>query len=55
VAPDLGQPSHRELKEVPVSDPAEIARMQAGQQAAAGPAWPGPDSAADEDQEDLLP
>ncbi len=37
------------------SDPAEIARMQAGQQASAGPAWPGPDSAADEDQEDLLP
>ena len=38
-----------------VSDPAEIARMQASQPAA-GPAWPGPDGAADEDgQEDLLP
>ena len=37
------------------SDPAEIARMQASQPAA-GPAWPGPDGAADEDgQEDLLP
>ena len=35
------------------SDPAEIARMQAGQPAAAGPAWP--DGAAEEDQEDLLP
>jgi hypothetical protein len=37
------------------SDPAEIARMQAGQQAADGPSWPGPDGAADEDQEDMLP
>ena len=38
------------------SDPAEITRMQAGQPAAAGPAWPAPDGAADEDdQEDLLP
>ena len=37
------------------SDPAEIARMQASQPTA-GPAWPGPDGAADEDgQEDLLP
>ena len=35
------------------SDPAEIARMQAGQPAAAGPAWP--DGAAEEDQEDMLP
>ena len=37
------------------SDPAEIARMQASQPAAAGPAWPGPDGAAEEDQEDMLP
>jgi hypothetical protein len=29
--------------------------MQAGQQAADGPSWPGPDGAADEDQEDMLP
>ena len=35
------------------SDPAEIARMQAGQPAAAGPAWPGADDV--DDQEDLLP
>ena len=35
------------------SDPAEIARMQAGQPAAAGPAWPG--AADEDDQEDLLP
>jgi type IV secretory pathway VirB4 component len=38
------------------SDPAEIARMQASQPAAAVPAWPGPDGAADGDgQEDMLP
>ena len=35
------------------SDPAEIARMQAGQPAPASPAWPG--GAAEEDQEDMLP
>ena len=29
--------------------------MQAGQPAAAGAAWPGPDGTAEEDQEDLLP
>jgi len=29
--------------------------MQAGQPAAAGAAWPGPDGAAGEDQEDVLP
>ena len=29
--------------------------MQASQPAAAGPAWPGPDGAAEEDQEDMLP
>jgi hypothetical protein len=30
--------------------------MQASQPAASGPAWPGPDGAADDDgQEDLLP
>ena len=29
--------------------------MQARQPAVPGPAWPGPDGAADEDQEDLLP
>jgi type IV secretory pathway VirB4 component len=37
------------------SDPAEIARMQSAQPAAAGPAWRGPDGTADEDQQDLLP
>jgi len=37
------------------SDPAEIARMQAGQPGAPGPAWAGPDGAAEEDQEDMLP
>ena len=37
------------------TSPAEIARMQSAQPAAAGPAWPGPDGTADEDQEDLLP
>jgi hypothetical protein len=35
------------------SDPAEIARMQSGQPAAAGPAWPG--AGEGDDQEDLLP
>ena len=39
------------LREVPASDPAEIARMQASQPAAAGPAWPGDDS----QEEELLP
>ena len=37
------------------SDPAEIARMQAGQPEQAGPAWPGPDGAPDQDQQDVLP
>jgi type IV secretory pathway VirB4 component len=38
------------------SDPAEIARMQASQPAAAAPAWPGPDGWTGEDgQEDMLP
>ena len=49
------QPDDHEPRKVPISDPAEIARMQAGQPGAPGPAWPGPDGAAEEDQEDMLP
>jgi len=37
------------------SDPAEIARMEAGQPSAGSPAWPGPDGTAVDSQEDLLP
>ena len=37
------------------SDPAEIARMQASQPAASGPAWPGPDGAEGDGREDMLP
>jgi hypothetical protein len=50
----LAQTVDHELRKVPVSDPAEIARLQASTPAGTAPGWPAPPGGGQAGEEDPL-